>query len=33
MADQEKIGNPTGHAIVFLSYGGAVYCFVQNGGV
>lgn len=26
-------GNPTGHAIVFLSSGGAVYCFVQNGGV
>lgn len=28
-----KYGNPTGHAIVFLSSGGAVYCFVQNGGV
>lgn len=28
-----KDGNPTGHAIVFLSSGGAVYCFVQNGGV
>jgi hypothetical protein len=29
-------GNPTGHAIVFLSSGGAngaVYCYVQNGGV
>lgn len=26
-------GNPTGHAIVFLSSGGAVFCFVQNGGV
>lgn len=26
-------GNPTGHAIVFLSSGGVVYCFVQNGGV
>lgn len=26
-------GNPTGHAIVFLSSGGAVYCFVMNGGV
>lgn len=26
-------GNPTGHAIVFLSSGGAVYCFVQAGGV
>ena len=23
-------GNPTGHAIVFLSSGGAVYCFVQG---
>jgi hypothetical protein len=27
------IGNPTGHAIVFLSSGGAVFCFVQSGGV
>jgi hypothetical protein len=26
-------GNPTGHAVVFLSTGGAVYCFVQGGGV
>lgn len=26
-------GNPTGHAVVFLSSGGAVFCFVQNGGV
>ena len=26
-------GNPTGHSIVFLSSGGAVYCFVQSGGV
>jgi hypothetical protein len=26
-------GNPTGHAIVFLSAGGAVFCFVQSGGV
>ena len=26
-------GNPTGHAIVFLSSGGAVFCFVQAGGV
>jgi hypothetical protein len=25
-------GNPTGHSVVFLSSGGAVYCFVQNGG-
>jgi hypothetical protein len=26
-------GNPTGHAVVFLSAAGLVYCFVQNGGV
>lgn len=26
-------GNPVGHAVVFLSAGGAVYCFVQAGGV
>jgi len=26
-------GNPTGHAVVFLSSGGAVFCFVQAGGV
>lgn len=26
-------GNPTGHAIVFLRVDGAVWCFVQNGGV
>ncbi len=26
-------GNPTGHSVVFLSSGGAVYCFVQNGGM
>jgi hypothetical protein len=26
-------GNPTGHAVVFLSSGGLVYCFVQSGGV
>ncbi len=25
-------GNPTGHSIVFLSAGGAVYCFVQGSG-
>lgn len=25
-------GNPTGHAVVFLSIGGWVYCFVQAGG-
>lgn len=25
-------GNPTGHAIVFLSTAGYVYCFVQGGG-
>lgn len=24
--------NPTGHAIVFLSLGGAVYCYVGNSG-
>ena len=26
-------GNPTGHAIIFLSAGGGVFCFVQDGGV
>jgi hypothetical protein len=26
-------GNPTGHAVVFLSAGGSVFCFVQGGGV
>jgi hypothetical protein len=26
-------GNPTGHAILFLSTGGIVYCFVLPGGV
>lgn len=26
-------GNPTGHSVVFLSSGGAVWCFVQGGGV
>jgi hypothetical protein len=26
-------GNPTGHAVVFLSSGGSVFCFVQSGGV
>lgn len=26
-------GNPTGHAIVFLSVTGHVFCFVQAGGV
>jgi hypothetical protein len=26
-------GNPSGHSIVFMSRGGNVYCFVQNGGV
>jgi len=25
-------GNPTGHAVVFLSTGSYVYCFVQSGG-
>lgn len=26
-------GNPTGHAIVFMTPSGYVHCFVQNGGV
>ena len=26
-------GNPTGHAVVFLSATGAVYCFVQATGI
>jgi hypothetical protein len=26
-------GNPTGHAVVFLSTMGHVFCFVQSGGV
>lgn len=26
-------GNPTGHAVVFLSVAGHVFCFVQAGGV
>ena len=26
-------GNPTGHAVVFLSSARYVYCFVQNGGI
>lgn len=26
-------GNPTGHAVVFLSVAGYVFCFVQAGGV
>lgn len=25
-------GNPTGHIVIFLSYG-SVWCYVQNGGV
>jgi hypothetical protein len=25
-------GNPTGHAVIFISAGGAVYCFVQGSG-
>jgi hypothetical protein len=28
-----KWGNPTGHAVVFLSYQRNVYCFIQTGGV
>lgn len=31
--DGKQIGNPTGHSVVFLSSGGAVYCFVGTGGV
>lgn len=27
-----KDGNPTGHAVVFVSREKFVYCFVQNGG-
>lgn len=30
---QKNLGNPTGHAIIFLSTGGFVYCFVPSGGV
>ncbi len=26
-------GNPTGHAVVFLSSTGHVYCFVQSSGI
>jgi hypothetical protein len=26
-------GNPTGHAVVFLSTGGFVYCFVNGTGI
>ena len=29
----DQKSNPTGHSVVFLSSGGAVYCFVQSGGV
>lgn len=29
----QPIGNPTGHSVVFLSSGGAVYCFVQSTGI
>lgn len=25
-------GNPTGHSIVFISYSGYVFCFVNGGG-
>jgi hypothetical protein len=31
--DGKPTGNPTGHSVVFLSSGGAVYCFVQNSGI
>ena len=27
------VGNPTGHAVVFLSVMGHVFCYVQAGGV
>ncbi len=27
-----KDANPTGHSILFVSTGGFVYCYVQNGG-
>lgn len=26
-------GNPTGHGVVFMSYAGYVFCYVQGGGV
>lgn len=26
-------GNPTGHSVVFLSSGGAVFCFVMGSGI
>lgn len=26
-------GNPTGHVVIFLSYGNEVMCYVMNGGV
>jgi len=26
-------GNPTGHAVIFLSRNGFVYCFVQGSGI
>ena len=29
----KPIGNPTGHAVVFLSVMGHVFCYVQAGGV
>lgn len=31
--DGKPVGNPIGHSVVFLSSGGAVYCFVQNTGI
>ncbi len=31
--DGQPTGNPTGHAIVFLSHNRDVFCFVQAGGV
>jgi hypothetical protein len=29
----KPVGNPTGHAVVFLSVMGHVFCYVQAGGV
>lgn len=26
-------GNPTGHGVIFIGYGGVVYCYVAPGGV
>lgn len=29
----KPVGNPTGHSVVFLSSGGAVFCFVQGAQI